>query len=93
MTAVTAFSSGVAVYPSGFCRMLDEIEEVVGERVFITEADRTKLTYNAQITKETLRHYTTIAMITRYIMKETYVDGFRIPKGTEIAVCSMVPVP
>ena len=73
--------------------MLEEIEEVVGDRVFITEADRTKLTYIAQITKETLRHYTTIAMITRYIMKETYVDGFRIPKGTEIAVCSMVPVP
>ena len=73
--------------------MLEEIEEVVGDRVFITEADRTKFTYIAQITKETLRHYTTIAMITRYIMKETYVDGFRIPKGTEIAVCSMVPVP
>ena len=73
--------------------MLDEIEEVGGDRGFVTDNDRTKLTYIAQITKETLRYYTTISMITRYIMKETFVDGFRIPKGTEVAVCSMLLVP
>ena len=69
-------------------RLLAEIDDVVGDKAFISEEDWTKLKYTAQVIKETLWFYTPVVMIKRYNMKETYVDGFRIPKGTEIAVSS-----
>ena len=69
-------------------RLLAEIDDVVGDNAFISEEDRTKLKYTTQVIKETLPFYTPVAMITRYNMKQTYMDGFRIAEGTEIAVSS-----
>lgn len=68
-----------------FCnRAVEEVEEVIGSRQYITYEDLAKLKYLDQTIKEALRLHPPQAPISRITTEDTDLGGFMIPAGTSI---------
>ena len=71
-----------------FCRVQQEIDEVLGTKSSVSEEDLEKLEYTDQVLKETLRLYPPFATS---LPKETApegmtLSGYHIPGGTQVMV-------
>ena len=86
----TANSLAFAVYeilsnPHVETKLLNEINEVLGERKDVQFSDLAKLKYISQILEENLRIHPIAPAPTRILLKEIMVGGYQIPKGTGVA--------
>jgi len=62
------------------------VDEVVGQKSFISNEDITRLSFTSMLIKETLRRYAIAPSIMRVVRKETTIDGIRLPAGTPMMV-------
>ena len=67
-----------------FCRLVQEAEDVLGARQFITYEDLGKLNYTGLVMKETLRLHPSVPSFSRVIDKDDELAGHFIPAGTLI---------
>lgn len=65
-------------------KLLNEVNEVLGERDYIDFDDLAKLKYLGQVIEEALRKYPVASSIGRMLTKDITVGGYHIPKGNEI---------
>ena len=65
-------------------KLLNEVNEVLGERDYIDFDDLTKLKYLGQVLEEALRKYPVAPSLGRVLTKDIKVGGYHIPKGNEI---------
>ena len=65
-------------------KLLNEVNEVLGERDYIDFDDLTKLKYLGQVLEEALRKYPVAPSLGRVLTKDITVGGYHIPKGNEI---------
>jgi cholesterol 24(S)-hydroxylase len=75
---------GIITNPHVEKKLIDEINEILGDRDYIEFDDLPKLKYLSQVLDETLRKYTVVQAPTRILAKEITVGGYRIPKGNGI---------
>ena len=85
----TANSLSFALYeiirnPNVEEKLLNEVNEVLGERDYIDFDDLTKLKYLGQVLEEALRKYPVAPSLGRVLTKDITVGGYHIPKGNEI---------
>jgi len=62
------------------------VDEVVGQKSFISNEDINRLSFTSMLIKETLRQYSTAPGILRQCRKETTVGGVRIPADSTLIV-------
>ena len=62
------------------------MDEVLGEKPFISNDDITKLRFTTMFIKESLRMYPPVPQITRTVVKPVSIDGLRIPENSSVAV-------
>ena len=62
------------------------MDEVLGEKPFISNDDITKLRFTTTFIKESLRMYPPVPQITRTVVKPVTIDGLRIPENSSVAV-------
>jgi len=67
--------------------MQQEIEAVQGSRTNIEFDDLTKLEYMGMVMKETLRLYPPVTILFRQLGKDVVLDGYSVPKQTNVIVC------
>ena len=67
-------------------RLLEEVDDVVGKKSFISNDDISKLSFSSLLIKEALRLYSIVPGILRYVVKESILDGLRIPADSELLV-------
>ena len=63
-------------------RLVAEVDEVVGDDLFVSHEHTTCLTYMGQVFKETLRRYPPASATAREPPCDTEIEGYVIPKGT-----------
>uniref|UniRef100_A0A4W4GVR5 Cholesterol 24-hydroxylase n=1 Tax=Electrophorus electricus TaxID=8005 RepID=A0A4W4GVR5_ELEEL len=68
-------------HPEILKRAKEEVDEVLGTRHDVLYEDLGKLTYLAQVLKETLRIYPPAVGTSRWIHEDTVISGFKIPAG------------
>ena len=86
----TASSLAFALYeiltnPNVEVKLLNEIDEVLGENEDVQYDDLSKLKYIGQVLEENLRLHPIAPTPTRILLKEIVVGGYQIPKGTGVA--------
>ena len=91
----TASSLGFVLYeilsnPHVETKLLNEIDEVLGEREVVEFDDLAKLKYLGQVLEENLRLHSIAPAPTRVLKKEITVGGYRIPQGNGIGSNSMI---
>lgn len=69
-----------------YCRLVDQVDDVVGSKAFISSEDASNLTFIRQLIKETLRRYPPIIRIMRTVAKDTVLGGYKIPANTDLQV-------
>lgn len=69
-------------------KALEEINQVLGERTEISYQDIVNLKYCSCIFKESLRIYPPVVIVERVIKDEMDIEGYKIPKNTQIAFSS-----
>lgn len=67
-------------------RLLDEMNEVLGERTEVEFNDLPNLKYTSLVIKETLRLHPPVLGAPRFTSQDENIGGYRIPKGTAIDV-------
>ncbi|KAK2159360.1 hypothetical protein LSH36_154g05037 [Paralvinella palmiformis] len=67
-------------------RMLEEMNQVLGERDNVTFDDINRLEYLGQVIKETLRLYPPAMGTARESVDRTVLHGYHIPSGTQLVV-------
>eukprot|EP00731_Ephydatia_muelleri_P020741 Em0013g468a len=73
------------------CRLLSEIEDVLGDRKKVTGDDLDKLKYTEQVIQEVLRMYpTVIRMIKESPRGGLELSGYHIPEGASISFFTAV---
>ncbi|KAF5790357.1 putative geraniol 8-hydroxylase [Helianthus annuus] len=73
--------------PDTMSRAKEELEEVIGKAKIVKENDVLRLPYLSCIVKETLRlHPPVPLLIPRKVVKEVQLNGYTIPKGTQVLV-------
>ena len=65
---------------------MEENNQVLGERTEISYQDIVNLKYCSCIFKESLRIYPPVVIVERVIKDEMDIEGYKIPKNTQIAV-------
>ena len=70
--------------PNVEAKLLNEINEVLGERDYVEFDDLTKLKYLGQVLEEALRKYPVASAPSRVLAKDIIVGGYHIPKGNGI---------
>ncbi|KAL5229858.1 hypothetical protein ABZP36_028634 [Zizania latifolia] len=74
-------------HPDILKRAQEEMDAVVGRDRLLSESDLPRLTYFDAVIRETFRlHPSTPLSLPRVASEECVVDGYRIPKGTELLV-------
>ena len=75
--------------PGYVCRLKLEIDDLIGQKGYITSDDITKLPFMTSLIKETLRMYPPVGQIARDILKPIEVDGtgMVLPGDSTILVC------
>ena len=73
-------------YKESFHRMLEEMNQVLGERDNVTFDDINRLEYLGQVIKETLRLYPPAMGTARESVDRTVLHGYHIPSGTQLVV-------
>ena len=73
--------------PGYVCRLKLEIDDLIGQKGYITSDDITKLPFMTSLIKETLRMYPPVGQIARDILKPIEVDGMVLPADSTILVC------
>ena len=91
----TANSLAFALYeilrnPHVEAKLLNEIDEVLGENENVQFDDLSKLKYIGQVLEENLRMHTIAPAPARFLLKEIMVGGYQIPKGNGVASCSLL---
>ena len=71
--------------PNVEVKLLNEIDEVLGENEDVQYDHLSKLKYIGQVLEENLRLHPIAPTPTRILLKEIMVGGYRIPKGTGVA--------
>ena len=66
-------------------KLLNEINDVLGERNYVEFDDLAKLKYLGQVLQEALRKYPVAPAPTRELTKDITVGGYHIPKGNIIS--------
>ena len=67
-----------------------EIETVLGDKQYPSAADLDEMRYLTMTIKETLRHYSPVAMVVRKCEKDDQICGYDVPGGTRIIVSPYV---
>ena len=75
---------GIITNPHVEKKLLDEVNEILGDRDYVGSEDLAKLKYLGQIIDETLRKYPVVQAPSRVLAKEITVGGYQIPKGNGI---------
>ena len=71
-------------------RLQEEVDEVIGQKSYISFEDLAKLEYMQLVFKETLRMYAIVPVSFRDIDRDNYkIDGFSIPRDTILMVCAL----
>ena len=65
-------------------KLLNEVNEVLGERDHVDFDDLANLKYLGQVVEEALRKYSVAPALGRVLIKDITVGGYNIPKGNEI---------
>ncbi|KAK1804799.1 hypothetical protein P4O66_003644 [Electrophorus voltai] len=77
-------------HPEILKRAKEEVDEVLGTRHDVLYEDLGKLTYLAQVLKETLRIYPPAVGTSRWIHEDTVISGFKIPAGCAVLFSSYI---
>ena len=67
-------------------RVVQEVDEVVGKKSFISNDDISRFSYISALIKESLRVYPPLFLITRETNADVEVDGLKIPADSMFAV-------
>lgn len=71
-------------------RLVEEVDEVIGQKRHIIYDDLAKLEYMNLCLKEILRMYPVATATIRGTTEETVIAGFKIPAETSIMVCRLL---
>ena len=75
---------GIISNPEVEVKLLNEVNEVLGDRDYVDFDDMAKLKYLGQVLEETLRKYPVVQAPSRILGKDITVGGYNIPKGNGI---------
>ena len=67
-------------------RVVQEVDEVVGKKSFISNEDISRFSFISALIKESLRVYPPLFLITRETNADVEVDGLKIPADSMFAV-------
>ncbi|XP_028398126.1 cholesterol 24-hydroxylase-like [Dendronephthya gigantea] len=70
-------------------KILNEVNEVLGERDYVEFDDLTKLKYLGQVFEESLRKFPVVSSPSRSLMKSLTVGGYYIPEGISVHTMQM----
>lgn len=76
--------------PEVLAKLQQEIEEVQGGSTHVEFDNLHKLEYMAMVLKETLRLYCPVTLIFRQLGRDVVLDGYSMPKGTNVALSQFV---
>lgn len=76
----------ISTHPEVEEKVIAEINEVLGDKPYPEYDDMSKFKYLGLCIKEGLRLYPSVPTIARYMVKDTEVNGYIIPKGTDVYV-------
>lgn len=82
----------LAIHPKVDQRVIDELNEVLGDQPIdadITVEQANKLAYLEQVMQETLRMFTPAPFIMRHCSKDLKMANFTIPENTEVLISLM----
>lgn len=74
-------------HPQAMKKAKEEMERVVGLNRAVEESDIPSLPYLAMVIKETFRLHEIAPFIFRHTREDVVLDGYRIPRGTDIMIC------
>ncbi len=74
-------------HPEVAQKLRAELKKVLGDRI-PTVADLPQLQYTKNILEETMRLYPPVWIISRRAVDEDEIDGYSIPAGTTVTLCS-----
>ena len=83
-TSLTWAHYALATHKEIRSKMIEEIQSIIGTDSDPTYDDLSKMEYLDQIINETLRMYPPIYIFTRTPLKTDVIDGYTIPKGSNI---------
>ncbi|ONK70731.1 uncharacterized protein A4U43_C04F950 [Asparagus officinalis] len=75
-------------HPRIMKKLQDELMRVVGPHRMVEESDIPKLAYLGMVIKESLRLHGLTAFVSRRNRMDISLDGYRIPAGSNITLCS-----
>ncbi|PVD38378.1 hypothetical protein C0Q70_00992 [Pomacea canaliculata] len=84
-TTLQFMTYNLAVFPDVQQRIVDEIQEQIGDEV-PTNDNVSKLKYMEQTIKETLRLFPTVVSVTRMASETVTIKGVTIPKGVGVLI-------
>jgi len=76
----------ISTHPEVETRVLEEIEEVLGDKTYPEYEDMAKFKYLGLCIKEALRLYPSVPTIARELPEDTMVNGHLIPKGVDVYI-------
>jgi cytochrome P450 len=76
-------------HPHIEARLHEELDQELRGRL-PTVADLARLTYTAQVIKETMRLCPPVPLIPREVLNDTVIRGYQIPKGTPVIFASYI---
>jgi len=85
-TTISFLAHNLAVHPDIQEKLVEEIEQVMGDRDVIKDEDLHEMPYLEQCTQETLRMYPPAALTERCADREVTVKGVTLPKGGFVRV-------
>ena len=79
----------LSTHPAAWRRLRAEVDEVLGGRPPAV-ADLGRLAYTSMVVQEAMRLYPPIYLVLRRATADDEVGGYRIPAGTNVALCPYV---
>mmetsp|Transcript_3760 Transcript_3760/g.6184 ORF Transcript_3760/g.6184 Transcript_3760/m.6184 type:complete len:498 (+) Transcript_3760:41-1534(+) len=76
----------ISTHPDVEEKVIQEINEVLGDKPYPEYDDMAKLKYLGLCIKEGLRLYPSVPTIARYMIEDTEVNGKIIPKGSDVYI-------
>lgn len=67
-------------------RLVQEAEDILGSRQYVSYDDLSKLNYTGLVMKETLRLHPSVPAFTRVMAKDDELGGHQIPAGTLVDI-------